>query len=54
MPVIANLLLRKQQLIERQLKTDLTADERIEIECELNQISTALDFLEEFDPSQRR
>jgi hypothetical protein len=54
MPIIANLLLRKQQLIERRLKTHLTADERIDIECQLNQISTALDFLEEFNPSQRR
>lgn len=52
MPAVANLLVRKQQLIER-LKTDVAADERIDIERQLNQISTALNLLEAFDPNRQ-
>jgi chaperonin cofactor prefoldin len=53
MPAAVNLLARKQKLIE-QLKTDPAADERNDIERQLNQINTALDLLETLDPSHPR
>ena len=51
MSAIVNLLMRKQKLIER-LKTDPAADERSDIECQLNQINSTLDLLEMLGPSQ--
>jgi hypothetical protein len=43
--VIENLLLRKQKLVE-QLETAQTVEERDRIEHQLEQINTALDFLD--------
>jgi hypothetical protein len=43
--VIKNLLARKQKLIE-QLSTSEDADERDKIQHQLEQINTALDFLD--------
>ncbi len=47
--VIENLLARKQKLVE-QLETAQTVDERDRIEHQLEQINTALDFLDRPGP----
>ena len=47
--VIENLLARKQKLVE-QLETAQTVEERDRIEHQLEQINTALDFLDRPGP----
>jgi hypothetical protein len=51
MTTLANLLARKQQLLER-LQENPGPNERDEIERLLEQIDTALDLLEEAGPSE--
>jgi uncharacterized protein Yka (UPF0111/DUF47 family) len=51
MTTLANLLARKQQLLER-LQENPGPNEREEIERLLEQIDTALDLLEEAGPSE--
>jgi uncharacterized protein Yka (UPF0111/DUF47 family) len=51
MTTLANLLARKQQLLER-LRENPGPNEREEIERLLTQIDTALDLLEEAGPSE--
>lgn len=48
--VIENLLLRKQKLVE-QLEKASSVDDRDEIEHQLEQINTALDFLDRPEPN---
>lgn len=47
--VIENLLLRKQKLVE-QLEEASSLDDRDKIEHQLEQINTALDFLDRPEP----
>lgn len=47
--VIENLLLRKQKLVE-QLEKASSVDDRDKIEHQLEQINTALDFLDRPEP----
>ncbi|MFT4118990.1 hypothetical protein [Bradyrhizobium sp.] len=51
--VIENLLLRKQKLVE-QLQTEQSLEERDKIEHQLEQINTALDFLDRPGPQGGR
>ena len=51
--VIENLLARKQKLVE-QLETAQTVEERDRIEQQLEQINTALDFLDRPGPEGGR
>ncbi|MGX4801912.1 hypothetical protein [Bradyrhizobium guangdongense] len=51
--VIENLLLRKQKLVE-QLDTTQSVEERDKIEHQLEQINTALDFLDRPGSKQER
>ena len=44
--IIAKLLTKKRQLVNRLEEADLRPDERAEHECELTKIDTALDLLE--------
>ncbi|MET4390573.1 chaperonin cofactor prefoldin [Bradyrhizobium sp. F1.4.3] len=51
--VIENLLARKQKLVE-QLEMAQTVEERDKIEHQLEQINTALDFLDRPEPNGGR
>jgi len=51
--VIENLLARKQKLVE-ELETAQTAEDRDRIEHQLEQINTALDFLDRPGPKGGR
>ncbi|MGX4768988.1 hypothetical protein [Bradyrhizobium guangdongense] len=51
--VIENLLLRKQKLVE-QLDTAQSVEDRDKIEHQLEQINTALDFLDRPGSKQER
>ena len=51
--VIENLLARKQNLVE-QLEKAQTVEERDRIEHQLEQINTALDFLDRPEPNGER
>jgi len=51
--VIENLLLRKQKLVE-QLEEAQPVEERDKIEHQLEQINTALDFLDRPEPKGAR
>lgn len=50
--VIENLLLRKQKLLE-QLEKAPSLEDRDKLEHQLEQINTALDFLERSGPKER-
>jgi len=52
MTTIANLLARKQQLLERLQESNLGNYERAEIERLLAQIDTALELLDEAGPDE--
>ncbi|WP_197433557.1 hypothetical protein [Bradyrhizobium sp. CCH5-F6] len=51
--VIENLLLRKQKLVE-QLEKAPSVEDRDKIEHQLDQINTALDFLDRQPPKEQR
>lgn len=51
--VIENLLLRKQKLVE-QLEKAPSVEDRDKIEHQLDQINTALDFLDRQPPREER
>ncbi|WP_280708534.1 hypothetical protein [Bradyrhizobium sp. BR13661] len=51
--VIENLLLRKQKLVE-ELETAQSVEDRDKIEHQLEQINTALDFLDRPGPGDGR
>jgi hypothetical protein len=52
--IIAKLLTKKRQLVNRLEEADLRPDERAEHECELTKIDTALDLLEPAISKQRQ